>query len=85
MNEADLTPMSALDIVSITRGVLMPRLTSTEVSAWQSSFNTTTDVTGVGGAGNEKHSRQGETIYDLSQSKNMRADWNGTIWIFTTW
>lgn len=85
MNDADLTPMSALDIVSITRGVLMPRLTSTEVSAWQSSFNTTTDVTGVGGTGNEKHSRQGETIYDLSQSKNMRADWNGTIWIFTTW
>jgi hypothetical protein len=62
----DVTPISALEIVSTTKGVTIPRLTSAQISAWQASFNTTTDVTGLSGAGDEKHSRQGEMVYDLS-------------------
>jgi hypothetical protein len=81
----DVTPISALEIVSTTKGVTIPRLTSAQISAWQASFNTTTDVTGLSGAGDEKHSRQGEMVYDLSTSLNTQARWNGTSWVFVTW
>ena len=67
---ADVTPQSAFEIVSTTNGVLNPRLTTAQRSTWEGTFNGTTHVTGPAGAGDEKHSRQGELIYDLNATNN---------------
>jgi hypothetical protein len=80
-----LQPISSLDVVSTISGVTIPRLTDTEVVAWQAAFNTTSDVTGIGGSGNEKNSRQGEMVYNLTTSMYVSARWNGSAWNFVTW
>jgi aspartate 1-decarboxylase len=79
-----LQPISSLDVVSTISGVTIPRLTDTEVVAWQAAFNTTSDVTGIGGSGNEKNSRQGEMVYNLTTSMYVSARWNGSTWNFVT-
>ena len=84
MTQESATPVAALEVVSITKGVLVPRLTSSQVTDWQNGFNTTTDVTGLNGVGDEKHSRQGELVYNLSTSLFVSARWNGTSWNFAT-
>jgi len=81
-SQNDATPVSALEVVSTTSGFNIPRLTNTQVTTWKSGFNLTTDVTGLSGAGDEKHSRQGETVFDLSTQTNVVAKWNGTAWYF---
>jgi len=81
-SQNDATPISALEIVSSTYGVVVPRLSGSQITSWKSGFNLTTDVTGLSGSGDEKHSRQGEIVYDLSQNVHLVANWNGSAWEF---
>jgi hypothetical protein len=87
-SQDNVTPIAAFEVVSTTKGFVPPRLTEIQANAWIAGFNTTLDLTGLSGAGDEKHSRQGEMIYCLDCVANdstigctMVAQWNGTQWI----
>jgi hypothetical protein len=81
-SQNDATPVASLEVTSTQRGFIPPRLDASQFSVWQSSFNTTTDVTGLSGSGDEKHSRQGEMVFNLATTKMVIAVWNGSAWQF---
>lgn len=77
---ADVTPQAALEVVSTTQGMLIPRMTGAQITTWIGGFNGTTHATGPGGSGDEKHSRQGEQVYNLDTDQIGTAVWNGSAW-----
>lgn len=77
---ADVTPQAALEVVSTTQGVLIPRMTTAQIATWIAGFNGTTHVTGPAGSGDEKHSRQGEQVYNITTDQTGKAVWDGSAW-----
>jgi hypothetical protein len=83
MSETQARPITAFEFTSTSRGLVLPRLSTAQITTWQSSFNITTDQTGLGGAGNEQHSRRGELVFNTTTGKLVQANWNGSAWFFT--
>lgn len=67
------------DCCSLTTQV--PKLTSTQYTAWETGFNETTHVEGVGG--DPTKSRQGEMVFNLATGKLVIATWVTDTWVFT--
>lgn len=68
-----LEPAQVTDLTSTTVGFRVPRMTSTQVTAWEGTF--VDEDAGI---------RDGELVFDITNQTYVSATWDGSDWVFQT-
>ena len=82
-SELQVTPKSALEVVSTTSGIIPPQLTDAAATARVLEINTTPSLTKALPGGWDD--RIGETWFNLDLGTHERVIWNGTTYIKQTY